>query len=154
MNTSKTLIGLTIAASWAGLVHAQGEIYKCPDATGRPTYTNVKRDTAGKSCTMVSREVSVVPAIPVVRSVQPTKASAPTTLSRDESRRKILENELESEQRLLSDARQKLAQQEGARDGDERNYVRVQDRLKPYQDTVELHQKNIEQLQRELGNYR
>jgi hypothetical protein len=150
--TIKTLVSLTIIASWAGLAQAQGEIYKCPDATGRPTYTNVKRDTAGKNCTMVSREVSVVPAIPIVRSVQ-AKASGPT-LSRDESRRKILENELESEQKLLTDAKQALAEQAGTRDGDERNYVRVQERLKPYQQTVDLHQKNIEQLQRELVNYR
>lgn len=153
MISSKRLITLGLLACWAGWAQAQGEIYKCPDATGRPTYTNVKRDTAGKNCTMVSREVSVVPAVPMVRSVQPAKATA-TTLSRDESRRKILENELESEQKLLSDARQKLAEQEGTRSGDERNYVRVQDRLKPYQETVDLHQKNIEQLQRELGNYR
>src|SRR5690349_20645973 len=132
MLISKRLITLGFIACWAGWAQAQGEIYKCPDATGRPTYTNVKRDTAGKNCTMVSREVSVVPAIPVapmVRSVQPAKATA-TALSRDESRRKILENELESEQKLLTDARQKLAEQEGTRSGDERNYVRVQDRLK------------------------
>jgi hypothetical protein len=102
---------------------------------------------------MVSREVTVVPAIPVARPVQQARVT-PTTLSRDESRRKILENELQSEQKLLSDAKQKLAEQEGTRSGDERNYVRVQERLKPYQDTVELHQKNIEQLQRELGNVR
>jgi uncharacterized protein DUF4124 len=153
MNTSKRLITFGFLASLAGLAQAQGEIYKCPDAAGRPTYTNVKRDTAGKNCTMVSREVSVVPAIPVARPVREVKASA-TALSRDESRRKILENELESEQKLLSDARQKLTEQEGVRDGDERNYVRVQGRLKPYQETVDLHQKNIEQLQRELGNYR
>jgi uncharacterized protein DUF4124 len=152
MKTSKQLISLVIIASWTGFAQAQGEIYKCPDAMGRPTYTNVKRDTAGKGCTMVSREVSVVPAIPVARTV-PAKATGPV-LSRDESRRKILENELESEQKLLSDAKVKLAEQEGTRSGEERNYVRVQDRLKPYQETVELHQKNIEQLQRELGNYR
>jgi septal ring factor EnvC (AmiA/AmiB activator) len=137
--------------SWAPFAHAQGEIYKCPDPTGRPTYTNVKRDTAGKNCTTVSREVSVVPAIPVAR---PLQAKAGPTLSRGENRRKILQNELESEQKLLSDAKQKLVQQEGTRNGDERNYVRVQERLKPYQDTVELHEKNIEQLQRELGNLR
>lgn len=152
MDMSRSLISLIIIASWAGLAQAQGEIYKCPDASGRPTYTNVKRETAGKNCTMVSREVSVVPAIPVARPI-PAKAAGPL-LSRDESRRKILENELESEQKLLSDARQRLADQEGVRTGEERNYVRVQERLKPYQQTVELHQKNIEQLQRELGNYR
>jgi septal ring factor EnvC (AmiA/AmiB activator) len=148
MNTSKLLITFAILATWGGWAQAQGEIYKCPDAMGRPTYTNVKRDTTGKSCTMVSREVSVVPAIPVARPMA-AKATGPV-LSRDESRRKILENELESEQKLLSDARQKLSQQEGVRNGDERSYVRVEDRLKPYQDTVDLHQKNIEQLQREL----
>src|SRR5437764_6940333 len=137
--TINTLISLIILASWAGFAQAQGEIYKCPDATGRPTYTNVKRDTAGKNCIMVSREVSVVPAIPIVRSVQ-AKAAGPT-LSRDESRRKILENELESEQKLLTNAKQALAEQAGTRNGDERNYVRVQERLKPYQETVDLHQK-------------
>jgi hypothetical protein len=152
MNTSKRLISMAILASWAGFAQAQGEIYKCPDAMGRPTYTNVKRDTAGKGCTMVSREVSVVPAIPVARPA-PVRASG-TVLSRDESRRKILENELESEQKLLSDAKLKLAEQQGVRTGEERNYVRVDERLKPLQETVELHQKNIEQLQRELSSPR
>jgi septal ring factor EnvC (AmiA/AmiB activator) len=152
MNTSKLLIIFAILATWGGWAQAQGEIYKCPDAMGRPTYTNVKRDAAGKGCTMVSREVSVVPATPVARPM-PAKAAG-TVLSRDESRRQILQNELESEQKLLSDARQKLTQQEGVRNGDERNYVRVEDRLKPFQDTVDLHQKNIEQLQRELASYR
>jgi uncharacterized protein DUF4124 len=130
MNTLNKLISMTILASVAGWAQAQGEIYRCPDAAGRPTYTNVKRDTVGKGCTMVTREVSVVPATPVARSILPAKATGPV-LSRDESRRKILENELESEQRLLADARQKVSQQD-----------------------IELHQKNIEQLQHELGNFR
>jgi uncharacterized protein DUF4124 len=142
MNTRNKLIYLVILAFSAGSAYAQGEIYRCPDASGRPTYTNVKRETVGKNCAMVTREVSVVPAFPGARPI-PAKATG-TVLSRDESRRKILESELESEQRLLSDARQKLAEQGGAGG----------DRLKPFQDTVELHQKNIEQLQHELGNYR
>jgi uncharacterized protein DUF4124 len=152
MDTNIKLISLISLTLWAGSSQAQGEIYKCPDSSGRPTYTNVKRDTAGKNCTMVSREVSVVPAVPVARPVQARAVG--TTLSRDESRRKILENELESEQKLLSDARQKLAEQVVVRNGGEGDYVRVQARLKPYQETVDLHEKNIEQLQRELGNFR
>ena len=138
MNARNKLISMAILASATGLAYAQGEIYRCPDAAGRPTYTNVKRDTVGKNCTMVTREVSVVPATPVARaSIIPAKATA-ALLSRDESRRKILENELESEQRLLADARQKAGQ------GSDRTS----------QDSVELHQKNIEQLQHELGNFR
>src|SRR5262252_6352304 len=38
------------------------EIYKCVDSGGRPLYTSDKRDTAGKRCDLVSREINVVPA--------------------------------------------------------------------------------------------
>jgi hypothetical protein len=55
---------------------------------------------------------------------------------------------------LLSDAQQKLAEQEAIRSGDERNYARVQERLKPFQEAVDLHTKNIEQLRGELGRLR
>ena len=36
--------------------------------------------------------------------------------------------------------------------GDERNYARVLERLQKYKDAVELHQKNVESLRRELLN--
>ena len=46
----------------AGAAHAQvTEIYKCLDANGKPLYTSDKRDTAGKKCELVSREINVVP---------------------------------------------------------------------------------------------
>jgi len=125
--------------------HAQSEVYKCPDASGRPTYTNVKRDTVGKKCTLVVKEVQVVPSQAPVR-----QKSSPAT-DRNGDRRKILESELQNEQQLLADARQKLTEQESIRTGDERNYARVQQRLKPYQDSVDQHSKNIEQLQGELS---
>ena len=53
---------------------------------------------------------------------------------------------------MLADARKKLSEQEATRGGDEKNYARVLDRLKPYQDTVEVHEKNVEALKRELSN--
>jgi hypothetical protein len=36
--------------------------------------------------------------------------------------------------------------------GDERNYARVLERLQPYKDAVQNHEKNIQALQRELAN--
>jgi hypothetical protein len=36
--------------------------------------------------------------------------------------------------------------------GNERNYARVLERLQPYKDNVDLHQKNVEALKRELAN--
>jgi|SRR6476660_5932778 len=153
MVPDKHLIGLVFLALAAPCGHAQSEVYKCPDASGRPTYTNVKRDTVGKNCTLVSKEVSVVPSQVPARAMQ-SPVGSETAVARSENRRRILESELQNEQQLLSDARQKLAEQEGARDGNERNYARVLERLKPYQDEVSQHTKNIEQLQGELGRLR
>jgi len=38
------------------------------------------------------------------------------------------------------------------REGSERNYARMQERLKPYQDSVALHEKNIASLKQEIAN--
>ena len=69
---------------------------------------------------------------------------------RDDTRRRILENELSAEEKSLADARAKLAEQESIRNGDERNYQKVLDRLQPYQETVERHERNVMALQQEL----
>jgi hypothetical protein len=150
MVLNKRLIGWVFLVLVAPCGHAQSEVYKCPDASGRPTYTNVKRDTVGKNCTLVSKEVSVVPAQVPARASQ-SPGGSDSASARSENRRRILESELQNEQQLLSDARQKLAEQEGVREGDERNYARVLERLKPYQEAVSQHTKNIEQLRGELG---
>jgi chromosome segregation ATPase len=148
MARRKAFTGWVFLALAAPCGHAYSEVYKCPDASGRPTYTNVKRDTVGKKCTVVSKEVQVVP------SQAPNRDKSAPTVDRNQNRRKILESELQNEQQLLGDAQQKLTEQESIRNGDERNYARVQDRLKPYQDAVEQHTKNIAQLRDELGRLR
>src|SRR5262245_16964548 len=110
-----------IVLSWAFLAlaapfgHAQSEVYKCPDASGRPTYTNVKRDTVGKNCTLVSKEVQVYQS----QTPREAKDKPSAAVDRNTNRRKILQSELQNEQQLLSDAQQKLAEQESIRQGDE-----------------------------------
>lgn len=154
MALNKHLMGWVFLALVTPCGHAQSEIYKCPDGSGRSTYTNVKRDTIGKNCTLVTREVSVVPSqapAPARFFGSATRDSAP---SRNEGRRRILESELENEQQLLTDSKQKLAEQESIRNGDERNYARVLERLKPYQEAVDQHAKNIEQIRNELSKLR
>ena len=64
----------------------------------------------------------------------------------------ILQQELASEEANLAKAKEDLAEQEGVRTGDERNYARVLERLQPYKDRVETHEKNVEALKRELAN--
>ena len=125
---------------------------------GRPHYTNIKKETEGKQCTVVTKEVSVVPT-PAPRAATASPANFPkvdkeTQKSRDDSRRRILEEELSTEEKSLVDAKTKLTEQEGLRLGDEQNYQRVLDRLKPYQETVERHERNIAALKKELSSLR
>ena len=107
---------------------------------------------------LVSRQVNVAPAgkaPPPSRSARPgefPKETAAERASGRERQREILEKELVTEQSALAKARQELAAQEAVRTGEERNYARVQERLQPYKDSIETHEKNIEALRRELNN--
>jgi phage shock protein A len=77
-----------------------------------------------------------------------------TQRSRDAERRRILEQELANEQKLLDEARKELAEQESQRLGSERNYQRMLDRLEPYKKRVKLHEDNVANLRRELASAR
>lgn len=141
--------------------HAQAT-YKCVDQGGRSTYTNVKEEMNGKKCTVVSREVSVVsvPPMPVPAKAPAAKAAgervdANTQRSRDDTRRKILQEELDAAEKRLAESRQKLAEQDAVRTSDEKAYPqKALDRIKPHRDEVERQEQNVASLKREMSNLR
>lgn len=154
---SNKLVSAVIVMLMAPLAQAQGTVWKCIGPDGRPQYTNVQHDTQGRQCTVVSREVSVVPgAAPKAGSeAAPTgfpKVDPATQRARDDTRRQILEKELDSEQKQLDEARTKLAEEEAVRYGNERNYQRVLDRLKPFKEAVAQHEQNVQDLKKEIDN--
>jgi hypothetical protein len=135
------------------------EIFKCKGRDGRWTYTNDRREAERQKCEVVTRQVNVAPAQKPppapAKSARPgefPKESPAERSSARERQREILEKELATEQAALAKARQELAAQEQVRSGEERNYARVQERLQPYKDSIETHEKNIEALRRELNN--
>ena len=155
--------GLAAIAALALASPAWGDTFKCMDSNGRATYTNIKEETKGKNCRVVMREISIVPAMPTTPKAEPSRAnreeSSPrgfprvdraTQQRRDDDRRRILQEELSSEQEALAEAKAELTRQESRRNGDERNYQRVLDRLKRYQDDVERHERNVAALKKEL----
>jgi hypothetical protein len=144
---------LSLTAATAARAQVQ-TLWNCKDKDGRTTITSQKADTAGKDCRIVSEErVSTVPANKGTKSPANFPKESPSDRAASKvKQRETLENELAQEQSMLADARKKLAEQEGIRTGDEKNYARVLERLKPYQDTVEVHQKNVDALKRELSN--
>lgn len=142
---------------------AQADIWECMDGNGNKRFTNVKAEAAG--CKPMN-----LPPVPSVPSPKTTpkggdakpqaaagnfpKVDAPTQQQRDGDRRKILEQELANEQKLLDQAKKDLAEQESMRLGSERNYQRVLDRLEPYKKKVTLHENNVTNLRKELSALR
>ena len=154
MSRIGALLVLALGFTAAGPACAQVEtLWNCKDKDGRTTLTNQLADTTGKDCRIVQQQrVTVVPA---AKAKSPPGFPRETETDRAASKtkqRETIEKELSQEEAMLADARNKLSQQEGMRTGDEKNYSRVLERLKPYKDTVEVHEKNIEALKRELNN--
>ena len=151
------LLALALGLVAAGSVRAQSgqleTLWNCKDTNGRTTLTNQKSDTTGKDCRIVQQErVTVVPA---TKMKSPASFPRETPADRASSKAKqkdTIEKELTQEEAMLADARKKLAEQEAIRTGDEKNYSKVIERLRPYKDTVEVHEKNVEALKRELTN--
>jgi hypothetical protein len=144
------LLGLcSSAGAWAQIC-----VYK--DAEGHITYSNVNEaPPKGSQKLRCLKEASPRVAAPAASKPSPradAKVDQRTQQWRDNERRRILEQELTDEQQRLNAAREDLAAQEALRRGDERNDQRLDERVQPYRDRVETHERNIQALQQELKN--
>jgi hypothetical protein len=139
---------------------ARADIWECMDESGNKRFTNIKAEAKG--CKLLV--VAPMNTVPSPRAPQAKGAPAPaktpesfprvdteTQKQRDNDRRRILDQELANEQKLLDQARKELADQESQRLGSERNYQRVLERLEPYRKKVKLHEDNVANLRRELA---
>jgi hypothetical protein len=140
---------LTMASAWA-------EIYECVDPNGSRRFTNIKAEAKGCKVLDIG-PINTVPAPrPSAKLPAPSNfpaVDASTQRARDTDRRRILEQELANEQKLLATAQRELAEQQSIRPGEEPN-ERVLDRLEPYKKKVRVHENNVESLRRELANLR
>jgi hypothetical protein len=155
MNSRSTPVLLALLFVAAGAAHAD-TLYKCTDDSGVVLYTNQKG--TGKNCAVLGHD-QPISSVPASRAASRTttpgdfpKVDGETQKNRDGDRRKILDQELATEQKNLEQAKKDLAEQEAIRNGNEQNYQRVLDRLQPFKDSVALHERNIKALRRELGN--
>jgi hypothetical protein len=145
---------------------ALADIWECLDESGNKRFTNIKAEAKGCKLLVVAPPNTVaIPKQPAKGApAEPsrtgpgssTPASFPkvepdTQKQRDNDRRKILDQELANEQKLLDHAKKELEGQESQRLGSERNYGRVLERLEPYKKKVKLHEDNIANLRRELA---
>jgi hypothetical protein len=154
---------ILLASLAAFCLPAIGEIYRCQDAAGNVTFSNVTPHR--KDCKRMHLEPgnSMPPPRESRGRASPAPSASPegfprvdpeTQKNRDNGRRQILMQELQSEQTQLDSAKKALADQENIRNGNERNYQRVLDRLQPFKDEVSRHQRNIDAINKELSNLR
>ena len=137
---------------------ARADIWECMDDSGNKRFTNIKAEAKGCKLLVVAPTNTVAIPKPQSKSAAPAetpksfpKVDTDTQKQRDNDRRKILDQELANEQKLLDQARKELSDQESQRLGSERNYQRVLERLEPYKKKVKLHEDNIANLKRELA---
>ncbi len=150
---STALIALAATAVQADVM------FQCVDEHGHKTFSNVKPSDKGVRCTAMDLGPATSVPAPKPAAKVPSPASFPKVgenaqKERDTDRRRILESELDAEQKNLEQAKKDLAEQEGVRSGDERNYQRVLERLEPFKNKVALHERNIEAIQKELAKLR
>lgn len=151
MKLAYWFIALCIYPAWA-----QGEIYKAIDKDGHVTYSS-SPIKGGKKLILEPLPTMMPPARPHSSESFP-KVDRETQRGRDDTRRKILQDELNAEQKLLEQAQQNLAEGEsnpevfkGANGHTYRNVAKYQEKIKPLQDEVDLHQQNINALKTELS---
>jgi hypothetical protein len=141
---------VSLCVACTGWAHA--EIYKSVDAEGHVTYSSAPSRGAKKlgldpqgaplhssrehsSHTARARDNDSPSDFP--------KVDSSTQKSRDSTRRKILSDELATEEKLLTEARTNLTQGEAAKSAG---------KLHALQEEVTLHEKNVSALKTELSN--
>jgi len=155
MNLRLLLLPLLLGSNWA----FADTLYKCQGPDGRMIYTNQK---GNKSCEVISQD-KPVSTFSAPKQKQATPADFPRVngdqqKARDNDRRAILEQELGNEQKNLEAAKKTLADQENLTLPEERiagggiKGGAREERIKSHRDNVQLHERNIESIRKEIGN--
>jgi hypothetical protein len=128
---------------------AGSDTWKCSDRSGAQAFFNVPAGTpdaapAAAKAAPKSSTGNAPAAFP--------RIDAGTQKSRDELRRKVLADELANEEKMLAEARVAYADGAPPSTPDEKAQPqKYADRIAKLRQTVQLHERNIEALKREMG---
>jgi hypothetical protein len=153
-----TIAGIALAAALAA-PPAHATICKYIDADGNVVYSNV---APGKGLRKLSCEIAddgpQRPSGTARASTTPStfpRVEPETQKSRDEKRRKVLDDELASEQKLLGEARD--AYDNGAPPplpGEKSDAEKYRQRIARLRQTVQVHARNVDALRKEIATIR
>ncbi len=148
---------LSAKAKESGCVDApkvvEGATYRCTTSSGAAAYFNLPGGTDAGLPDRSPRRAAPAPAMPAPAGFP--RVDADTQRSRDDMRRKVLGDELTSEEKLLAEARVAYANGAPAALPDEQaNPQKYSDRIAKLRQAVQLHERNIEALRKELSSTR
>ena len=131
----------------------QAEIYKAVDADGHVTYSS-SPIAGGKKLNLEPLPTM----LPAAKGSEFPRVDRQTQRGRDDTRRKILQDELDAEKKLLKTATQNLSDAASTPDvyrGQDgktyRNVAAYDAKVQPLQDEVDLHTRNIQAIETELS---
>jgi hypothetical protein len=131
----------------------QAEIYKAVDADGHVTYSS-SPIAGGKKLNLEPLPTMLPPA----KGSEFPRVDSQTQRGRDDTRRKILQDELDAEKKLLKTATQNLSDAASnpdvyrGQDGKTyRNVAAYDAKVQPLQDEIDLHTRNIQAIETELS---
>ncbi len=161
------LVGLSIA------LEASAQIYRCEGEGGVVEYSNNVSSGREARCRKVDLpEVTTIPTpkLPAKAAAGKSapgaaasaksggkdfpKVDAATQKARDSDRRRIIEDELRTEEDRLAELMAEYKDGTPDRRGDERNYQKYLDRVKRLKDDIDRSQGNVATLKRELDAIR
>jgi hypothetical protein len=140
---------------------AHAQIFECVDEGGTKRFTNIAAEAKGcKALNILPMEPAPAPAapgtatprtprqgpVPPATSTNFPRVDRATQQARDNDRRRILEQELGVEQKLLDDARRELAADQSA--------GAQPTRIEAHQRRIRIHEENLASLRREISNLR
>ena len=147
-----------LCCSAAFALSANADIYKRVDDEGHVTYSS-KPIKGGKKLHLEPLPTMAPPPKTSNASEGFPRVNPETQDRRDDTRRKILEDELATEQQALEEARAKLKEGQdnpevykGANGQTYRNVAKYEEKVNALQEEVTSHEKNVEALQTELSN--
>jgi len=143
---------------------AADTLYKCQEDDGRVIYTNQK---GNKKCDVIVQDKPVSTFTPTQMEEKPAararskgfpRVDDQQQRTRDMMRRGILEREMTAELNSLEAAKLELKRAEEDFPGEERvsgggiNASKRNQRLQPFKEKVELHERNLESIRKEISN--
>ncbi len=155
--------GLLVGAALLAALPRAGatqDIYLCVDDQGRKTYQNTGTSKGCKKLDVQPILTVPAPRMPArpaaAAAAEPRPANFPrvdgdTQRARDSDRRRVLEDELKSEEEKLARLRAEFNNGEPERRGDERNYAIYQERVQRLQAEIQRGENNVASLKREIA---